>query len=72
MFEVPSTPTSPFGHLGTAEMTQLITDIFTMQNLTFVRKFNYFYHFAQPFNFTSDFRPKYGSNRKVFVGDESF
>ena len=61
-----------FGHLGTAERTQLITDSFTMKSLTVVRNFNYFYHFAQPFNFTSGFRPKYGSNRKVFCRNESF
>ena len=67
-----STADVNFGHLDTAEMTQFITHFFTIKNLTFVRNFNYFYHFAQSFNFTSGFRPKYGSNRKVFCRDESF
>ena len=67
-----STTNVHFGLLGMAEMTQSITNNFTIKNMTFDRNFTFFHHLRESFNFTSGFRPKYGSNRKVFVGDKSF
>ena len=64
-----STTNVHFGLLGKAKMTQSITNNFTIKNMTFDRNFTFFHHLRESFNFTSGFRPKYGSNRKVFCRD---